>query len=97
MAQESAVRCTVIFRGRVQGVGFRFRTTDVATRYPITGYVMNLTDGTVRMVGEGKKADVSSLIRSVLEEMHGLIADHTEEWGSATGEFPSFSVRYEGR
>jgi len=97
MAEGGAVRCTVIFRGSVQGVGFRFTTTDIASSFPITGYVMNLRDGTVRMAAEGAREDVTQMIRRVLEAMRGHVAEHSEEWGSATGEFPGFGVRYEGR
>ena len=97
MAEGNVVRCTVIFRGRVQGVGFRFTATDVAKSFSVTGYVMNLRDGTVRMEAEGSREDVTRMIRRVLEAMRGQVADHSEEWGTATGEFPEFGVRYEGR
>ncbi|MHC4288506.1 MAG: acylphosphatase, partial [Planctomycetota bacterium] len=37
----------IIFKGRVQGVGFRYTTQRAASRYELTGYVRNLPDGTV--------------------------------------------------
>jgi acylphosphatase len=96
MAIEKPVRCDVVFRGRVQGVGFRFTTAEVAKRFMVSGYVMNLRDGTVRMVAEGAKAEVSKMIRSVRNEMEGYVLEHAEEWGTATGEFPDFRIRHEG-
>ena len=58
---------------------------------------MNLRDGTVRLEAEGSRTDVSELIRSVLDEMGGLVVGHEESWGSATGELPDFAVRREAR
>lgn len=49
---DSPARITLraIYHGRVQGVGFRYRTTRLVQQYPIYGYVKNLSDGTVEVV-----------------------------------------------
>ena len=54
----SAIR-HVIFRGRVQGVGFRAFVEDEAARYSVEGWVRNRKDGTVEAVfaGEAKAVD----------------------------------------
>jgi acylphosphatase len=96
MGQDPAVRCDVIFRGQVQGVGFRYTTNIVAKSFPVTGYVMNLRDGTVRLVAEGTRASVSKLIQRVEGELGSYITDKNATWGRATGEFPAFGVRHEG-
>ena len=46
-ASRRRLRCRVIYRGRVQGVGFRYTSASIARRFPVTGYVRNLPDGTV--------------------------------------------------
>ncbi len=46
--------------GRVQGVGFRYFTQDIARREGLTGVVRNLPDGRVEAVAEG---DDESLTR----------------------------------
>ncbi len=97
MPNETAVRCKIIFRGHVQGVGFRFTATGVANNYNIAGYVTNRKDGTVLMEVEGLKKVVSSMIQSVLGAMRGYVTGHEETWKPATGEFRDFGVRYEGR
>jgi acylphosphatase len=97
MSPEKPVRCDVIFRGNVQGVGFRYTAIGVAKTCSVTGYVMNLRDGTVRMVAEGRKGDVTRLIQGVKAAMVGYIQEHAESWGPATGELFDFSVRHEGR
>ena len=43
----------IIFKGQVQGVGFRYTTHRVAGRYDVTGFVRNLPDGTVEMLVQG--------------------------------------------
>ncbi|QDV19395.1 Acylphosphatase [Gimesia panareensis] len=47
-----------IYEGRVQGVGFRYRTSQLAQRYPITGFVKNLADGTVELVAQARDQSV---------------------------------------
>ena len=48
----SAIR-HVIFRGRVQGVGFRAFVEDEAARIGVEGWVRNRRDGTVEAVFAG--------------------------------------------
>ena len=40
----------IIFSGRVQGVGFRYTTKEVATGYDVVGSVKNLPDGSVELL-----------------------------------------------
>jgi Acylphosphatases len=62
-------RVTVLFEGNVQGVGFRFTTLNVARRHPVTGYVRNEPDGSVRLVAEGAE---DSVLR-FLDELRGIL------------------------
>lgn len=39
----------VIYSGRVQGVGFRYTTKQIASGYEVTGSVKNLPDGRVEL------------------------------------------------
>ncbi len=93
---ESAdlVHRDVLFHGRVQGVGFRYTTRDIAKRFGVTGFVQNLPDGRVRLVAEGAKAEVERFIAAVAGGMADYIHGHDEETSAATGEFPNFSVRH---
>ena len=55
----------MIFSGRVQGVGFRFTAHRMAGRHRLTGYVRNLTDGTVEMLAQGPAQDIDDCIRDI--------------------------------
>jgi len=55
----------IIFRGTVQGVGFRFTAFGIADRLKLEGFVRNLHDGTVEMVVQGPKEDIQSCIEDI--------------------------------
>jgi acylphosphatase len=49
--------------GRVQGVGFRFTTQDVALVYGLSGWVRNLPEGQVEAVFEGDREAVEKMLK----------------------------------
>lgn len=93
-------RYTVHFTGRVQGVGFRYTTVEIAQRHDVAGYVQNLSDGRVRLVVEGESAEVERFVEAVNDAMSRHVDDRAIEVGRASGEFGSptapdtFGVRY---
>ena len=56
--ETDCFRLGVKFWGRVQGVGFRWNVKDVSSGYSVTGYVKNLSDGSVEMLAEGEEHEV---------------------------------------
>jgi acylphosphatase len=58
-----------IYRGQVQGVGFRRRTERIARSYPVAGYVRNLDDGSVELEVEGEPEAVERFLAAVAEEL----------------------------
>jgi len=94
MAEASRVRAWVVFRGDVQGVGFRYTTRHVASGYDVTGYVENESDGSVELVAEGERAEVEAFVDAVTERMGRHIRDRAVEWGPAEGDFDGFEVRF---
>lgn len=52
----------IVFRGNVQGVGFRFTAHRYARRHQLTGYVKNLPDGTVEMLAQGPEQSIQDCI-----------------------------------
>jgi len=71
----------VIFEGRVQGVGFRYTTKDIARGFDVRGWVKNLPDGTVELQVDGDAAEVTAFLKEIAEESpvsHHIRAMHTE-------------------
>jgi acylphosphatase len=54
-----------LISGRVQGVGFRYFTQDVATREGVTGFVRNTPDGNVEALVEGDQEAVIRVERAI--------------------------------
>ena len=56
------VRKHIIFRGRVQGVGFRYHSTYKAENLGLTGWVRNCYDGSVEMEVQGTEEKIDELV-----------------------------------
>lgn len=51
-------RYNIIFRGRVQGVGFRYKSYMIANELGLTGDVYNLYDGDVEVNVQGEQGKI---------------------------------------
>ncbi|MEM1107543.1 MAG: acylphosphatase [Planctomycetota bacterium] len=81
------IRETVFYSGRVQGVGFRHTTAGLAKEAAVAGYVQNLPDGRVKLVAEGKDADVQAFVDAVQETLGQHIDKIDSSRSVGTGEF----------
>jgi acylphosphatase len=61
-AQSKLVRAHLFISGKVQGVGYRFSTQDMAVLLKLNGWVRNLRDGRVEAVFEGSKEKVEEML-----------------------------------
>ncbi|MGA9532547.1 MAG: acylphosphatase [Anaerolineales bacterium] len=87
-------RAHVFVRGRVQGVGFRYHTTQEAQRHGVQGWVRNLADGRVEATFEGGETDVEHMVRWCQHGPTAAQVDHVDvQWSEATDEFSGFHVR----
>jgi acylphosphatase len=57
--------------GRVQGVGFRYFTSDIAARENVHGWVRNLPDGRVEIEAEGDAEALTRFERSLRQGPRG--------------------------
>jgi acylphosphatase len=87
-------RREAIYRGMVQGVGFRYTARAIARNLPVVGYVRNLPDGRVEVVAEGEPADLDQFFERLRVQMADYIADASMAVRPGTGEFDAFEVRF---
>ena len=59
------IRKHVIVRGRVQGVGFRYITSSIASKYHVTGWVRNEYDGSVEIEVQGPEHRVEMFVNEL--------------------------------
>lgn len=57
------VRYNLIFQGRVQGVGFRYRSKMIADELGLTGNITNLYNGDVECNIQGDKEKIAIFIQ----------------------------------
>ncbi len=89
------VRLRAIVHGRVQGVNFRYYTRQQASHLGITGYVRNLWDGTVKVVAEGARQNVTRLLNWLHKGPRMAFVEKVDaQWLPYSGEFRGFEVRY---
>lgn len=80
------------FKGRVQGVGFRYSTRNMAINYDVTGFVRNLPDGRVELVAEGPKSEVESFLGAITDRMRAYIQSIDDRDEPTSGEFGQFVI-----
>ncbi len=91
---EGSQQREVLYRGMVQGVGFRYTVRWIAARLAVTGYVRNLPDGRVQLVAEGLPEELDRLLDAVGAQMGQYIRDTSQTARPATGQFDGFRIRH---
>ncbi len=91
MARVSA---HVYISGLVQGVFFRDTTKRRALERGVAGWVRNLPDGRVEAYFEGEEHDVRALVEWCHHGPPGAVVEDVRvEWGDATDQYHTFTVR----
>jgi acylphosphatase len=93
MDREALVRLRVIFRGRVQGVGFRAAAQDTARGRRVSGWVRNEPDGTVALEVQGSTAEVHAFLTALRRRMGTLIDGEAEATLAIDRQEEGFAVR----
>jgi acylphosphatase len=81
-----AIRKRVLYRGQVQGVGFRATAHSIAAGHAVGGFVRNLPDGRVELVLEGEPAQVQAVLSELGDRMESFIREAAEQEEPPRGE-----------
>lgn len=85
----------VYYTGRVQGVGFRFTTEDIAKGLGVTGWVKNLRDGSrVEVVAEAEEDILKDFLGQINKYFSRYISDIDIHWQEASGAFKGFEIGF---
>jgi acylphosphatase len=89
---EDVYHESIHFSGRVQGVGFRYKTQQVAMEFEVSGWVRNLADGRVQLEVEGAEDEVKRFVDELVDRMNGFIrkTERRSEWRG--GQFRGFEI-----
>ena len=80
--------------GRVQGVFFRAFVVRYATELGITGYVRNVSSGSVEVQAEGDRKQLEKLIVYLEEGSPAATVERlVTDWSEYTGNYSGFGMR----
>ena len=84
----------VYFAGRVQGVGFRYTTRNIAENYEMVGFVRNMPDGRVEVVIEGEETQLTAFLDELNRQMSRYITEISLQDEPCQDEFNGFEIRF---
>ncbi len=87
------IRAVLFFSGKVQGVGFRFATNEIAKKFAVKGTVENCDDGRVKVIVEAESNEIDHFVEAIKTSMAGKIRQVERFESVASFEFENFSVR----
>jgi acylphosphatase len=91
---SSATCVRLVVHGAVQGVGFRFAACDAASECSVTGWVLNLSDGSVEIVAQGSAVAVARMTSWAQRGSRYAAVERVQsEPFAATQELDSFEIR----
>ena len=93
-SNEPSQRREIYYSGRVQGVGFRYTTRNIASRFDVSGFVRNLPDGRVLLVVEGDGETLQAFVAAIGAEMEHYIRGTDSSVRPPTHEFTRFEIRH---
>lgn len=93
MSAAPKVRERVIYRGRVQGVGFRMTARVIAQGFAVTGWVRNQDDGSVLLEVQGDSAQVRAFRESLALRRQRYITDEVGQPCPCVANEAGFAIR----
>ncbi len=84
-----------LFAGRVQGVGFRYSTKNLAKGFDVLGWVKNLPDGRVELQIQGDEEELDEFIQELHDSPLGHhIQEQEERTVPVSEDVQGFSIQH---
>ena len=90
---DTVYHATNYYTGRVQGVGFRASTRQIACEFEVSGYVKNLADGRVMVEAEGDKTEVEAFFDEVADRLSVFIRKVEASAREQNRQFKGFHIQ----
>lgn len=88
-------RLSILVSGRVQGVGFRYFTEEIAEQTGVSGWVRNTMDGDVEIEVQGEVSQLKIFSKQIKEgPALAYVKDYHEEELPVQVNEKDFGVRY---
>ncbi|OQY06428.1 MAG: hypothetical protein B6I25_03885 [Planctomycetales bacterium 4572_13] len=84
----------IIFKGWVQGVGFRYTTHRAASRYDLTGFVRNLPDGSVEALLQGTASNIQACLDDLKDSFGGHLREINTTNQPVNPQYHDFRISY---
>lgn len=68
-------RYYIVFSGQVQGVGFRYTTTNIAKNLHLTGWIRNMVNGNVEMEVQGEQSAIDQLLNHLIHKSRWIVIE----------------------
>lgn len=94
MNDENILTAEIFVFGKVQGVFFRQFTKNISIKLGLNGYVCNLTDGRVKVVVQGVRSSIESLIDCLKIGPPSSKVDNVSiTWLQYADQFDTFTIK----
>lgn len=88
-------RCQVLYRGDVQGVGFRWTARRISRLFDVTGWVRNLSTGEVELIAVGEEREIHAFLKAIRDSELGTgISDVSTQWTEQEEPLDGFTIRF---
>ena len=92
-SEPKVAHIQVFFSGRVQGVGFRYQTLQIAKSFEASGWVQNLDDGQVLLEAEGNEDEIMAFKTEIENQLAHFIKESTFTLEQRAPQFTGFTIR----
>jgi len=95
MKKEAALSSVhVLFKGMVQGVGFRFTAQSLAQDLEVKGWVKNLPNGEVEILAQQSREVLEEFLSRINRYFSKYIHSAQIDWQASKEEFKDFQLRF---